>query len=290
MNDIARVREFNRAVTQRVGALDGRFLGRARSLGASRLLFEIGENGSEVRELRARLALDSGYTSRLLRTLQTQGLILLRPSTRDSRVRTATLTEAGRGERALLNRLSDEAAASMLAALSEKQRRTLVEAMGTVVRLLKAGSVVLTLEDAGSTTAKACLEHYYRELDERFDTGFDPERSLNPAAREMTPPAGYFVVARLHGEAVGCGGLKFRSGYGEIKRLWVAGASRGLGIARRILGHLEGLARERDLPVVRLDTNKTLTEAIALYRRSGYYEIERFNDEPYAHHWFEKRL
>ncbi|MCG8481024.1 MAG: helix-turn-helix domain-containing GNAT family N-acetyltransferase [Spirochaetales bacterium] len=290
MNDVVRVREFNRAVTQRVGALDNRFLGRNRSLGASRLLFEVGEAGSEVRELRARLGLDSGYTSRLLRTLRNQGLIRVTPSIRDSRVRTVILTAEGREERALLNRLSDEAASSILASLSEGQRRKLVEAMGTVERLLKASSVVLAVEDAGDATARACLEHYYGELNERFDTGFDPDRSLNPAAREMSPPAGYFVVARLHGEAVGCGGVKCRGDYGEIKRLWVDRGARGLGVARRVLGYLEDLARARGLPVVRLDTNKTLTEAIALYKSSGYYEIERFNDEPYADHWFEKRI
>jgi ribosomal protein S18 acetylase RimI-like enzyme len=41
---------------------------------------------------------------------------------------------------------------------------------------------------------------------------------------------------------------------------------------------------------VRLETNRALTEAIGLYRAQGYREVERFDDEPYAHHWFEKRL
>jgi hypothetical protein len=42
--------------------------------------------------------------------------------------------------------------------------------------------------------------------------------------------------------------------------------------------------------VVRLETNKALTEAISLYRSAGYREVDAFNDEPYAHHWFEKQL
>ena len=72
--------------------------------------------------------------------------------------------------------------------------------------------------------------------------------------------------------------------------MWVADVARGLGVGRRILAELEAYARERDVRVVRLETNRTLREAIGLYRSAGYAEIERFSPEPYAHHWFEKRL
>ena len=57
-----------------------------------------------------------------------------------------------------------------------------------------------------------------------------------------------------------------------------------------MLRTLESAARDDGLTTLRLDTNKALTEAHALYRKEGYREIERFNDNPYAHHWFEKRL
>src|SRR5438876_10685294 len=97
MEAIARIRSFNRTVTHQIGALEERFLGRDRSLGASRLLFEIGANGVEVRQLRARLNLDSGYTSRLLRALEAEGLIRTGRSSGDGRVRCVTLT--GRAER-----------------------------------------------------------------------------------------------------------------------------------------------------------------------------------------------
>lgn len=114
MPAIAQVRSFNRTVTQHIGALEDHFLGRDRSLGASRLLFEIGGDGSEVRRLRARLGLDSGYTSRLLRELEAEGLIRTAASSNDARVRRVTLTAAGRRELALLNRRSDNAARSLL--------------------------------------------------------------------------------------------------------------------------------------------------------------------------------
>jgi DNA-binding MarR family transcriptional regulator/GNAT superfamily N-acetyltransferase len=290
MDGIAQVRRFNRTVTQRVGALDSHFLGRARSLGASRLLFEIGAKGCDVRQLRARLDLDSGYMSRLLRGLERERLIRTGPSARDARVREVTLTRKGRRELAVLNRLSDHVARSVLDALSETQRTALVTAMGSVERLFNASAVHLQVVDPRTRGARYCLEHYFAELAVRFDAGFDPTRGISATADELTPPRGYLVLATLHGEPVGCGALKCHRAFGEVKRMWVAQSSRGLGIGRRILERLEALARRRRIPVLRLETNKTLTEAQALYRASGYREVKPFNDEPYAHHWFEKRL
>src|SRR2546430_1728776 len=113
MDAIAQIRRFNRTVTQQIGALEERFLGRDRSLGASRLLFEIGPNGTEVRQLRARLNLDSGYTSRLLRGLEAEGLVRTARSSSDARVRCLKLTTAGRKELALLNRRAPPAPPSL---------------------------------------------------------------------------------------------------------------------------------------------------------------------------------
>ena len=290
MDGIPQVRSFNRTVTQRVGALDSHFLGRARSLGASRVLFEIGAKGCDVRQLRARLELDSGYMSRLLRGLERERLIRTAPSTRDARVRVVTLTRAGRRELAVLNRLSDQMARSILHALSETQRTALVTAMGSVERLFNASAVSLQVVSPRTPGARYCLEHYFAELAVRFDAGFDPTRGISATADELTSPRGYFVLATLHGEPVGCGALKCHRAFGEVKRMWVAQSSRGLGIGRGILGRLEDLARRRRIPLLRLETNKSLTEAQALYRASGYREVAAFNDEPYAHHWFEKRL
>lgn len=107
----------------------------------------------------------------------------------------------------------------------------------------------------------------------------------------MTPPAGLLVVARLDGEAVGCGGFKrIDKATGEIKRVWTAPSARGMGVARRVLRTLEAAASEAGLKAMRLDTNHALTEAHALYRNEGCWEIAPFNRNPYADHWFEKRL
>ncbi len=290
MNAIARIRSFNRTVTREIGALDGRYLGRRRSLGASRLLFEIGINGIEVRELRARLELDSGYASRLLRALEAEGLTRSGRAPADARIRYVVPTAAGRRELAVLNRLSDAAAESLLESLGEAERATLTSAMAAVEKLLLAGSVRFEVTDPTGRTARYCLARYFEELAERFDAGFDPALGIPATAEEMTPPRGFFVVALRKSEPVGCGGLKCHADFGEIKRMWVGASARGLGIGRRMLGRLEDLARERQLPVIRLETNKALTEAQSLYRSSGYREVAAFNDERYAHHWFEKEL
>ena len=290
MEAISQIRSFNRTVTHQIGALDSHFLGRDRSLGSSRLLFEIGAEGIEVRQLRARLGLDSGYTSRLLRGLEAEGLIRTRASSSDARVRFVMLTTAGRKELTVLNRLSDEAAAALLNRLTETKRPALVSAMGTVERLLLASAVRLRVENPRSRAARYCLGHYFDELAARFETGFDPALTIPAATEDLTPPHGFFVLATLNGQPVGCGALKCHATHGEIKRMWVTTSCRGLGIGKSILHRLEDLARERSLPLVRLETNKALTEAQSLYKSSGYREVRPFNDDPYAHHWFEKAL
>jgi ribosomal protein S18 acetylase RimI-like enzyme len=61
-------------------------------------------------------------------------------------------------------------------------------------------------------------------------------------------------------------------------------------LGKRLLSELEERARSASYRTVKLETNKTLTEAQRLYRSCGYREVAPFNDEPYAHHWFEKKL
>ncbi|MEV7194163.1 helix-turn-helix domain-containing GNAT family N-acetyltransferase [Streptomyces sp. NPDC093510] len=290
-DQIAQVRRFNRTVTERVGVLHDRYLGRDRPVGEARLLWEIGGHRQDVRRLRERLGLDSGYVSRLLRALEADGLVAVAPHPEDRRVRTVRLTAAGRAERALLDERSDELAGSLLSPLNATQRARLVAAMAEVDRLLTAATVTLDAVDPGHPDARHCLLSYFTELQELFDTGFDPARSLLPDAGGLRPPHGLFLVARVHGEPVGCAGLKLPPGSpAEIKRMWVAPAARGLGLGRRFLTELEALAARRGHTVLRLDTNKALESAIGLYRSCGFQEVPAFNDEPYAHHWFEKRI
>jgi ribosomal protein S18 acetylase RimI-like enzyme/DNA-binding MarR family transcriptional regulator len=288
---VGQVRRFNRTVTQRIGALDDAFLARGRPLGQDRVLWEIGPDGCDVRLLRSRLDLDSGYLSRLLRALEDDGLVAVGPGEADKRVRTARLTARGLAERAVLDRLSDDAAAAILQPLSARQRTRLVTAMAEVERLLVASAIQIAVTDPRHPAARFCLRAYFSELGQRFDGGFDPGRSISADDEELTAPAGLLLVATVRGEPVGCGAVKFHPGApAEIKRMWVASATRGLGLGRRLLAELEAHAAAGGARTLRLETNRTLDEAIGLYRAAGYREVAAFNDEPYAHHWFEKAL
>ncbi len=290
-SQLLQIRRFNRAVTQRAGALEVDYLRRGRPLAEARLLFEIGADGVDIRMLRGKLELDSGYLSRLLQSLARQGLIAVTKRAGDGRRRRAILTPKGSAERAAYDSLSDKLAASMLEPLDASEQARLLTAMGEIERLIRAALVKIAAEAPDSADARHCLAAYFRELEARFEGGFDSPADHSAHAKDMRPPSGLFVIARLDGDAVGCGGFKrLDKTTGEIKRVWTAPSARGLGVARRVLRTLEGAAREAGLKALRLDTNRALSEAHALYRREGYREIARFNDNPYADHWFEKRL
>ena len=226
-----------------------------------------------------------------MRALTAEGLVEVVKGQGDARVRRVTLTAKGRAELAAYDRLSDELARSILAPLASPERERLLAAMAEVERLLRAGAVVVALEPADSADAVWCLDHYFAELARRFDAGFDPGTGAAVGAEEMTPPHGWFFLARLDGRPVGCGALRrLGADEGEVKRMWTAPEARGLGVARRIIAAIEATAREAGVTTLRLDTNRALKEAHALYRKLGFVETERYNDNPYADHWFEKRL
>ena len=288
---VEQVRRFNRVVTERVGALDDQYLGRGRPLGEARLLWEIGPDGCEVRSLRARLDLDSGYVSRLLGSLERAGLVQSEPSTADRRIRIVRLTRAGLRERRTLDGLAEKRARSLLEPLTTEQQERLANAMREVERLLVAGAVEIRPEDPESADARYCLSEYVAELNRRSTRGFDPSVGATAQPHEVRPPAGQFFVVRLHGEPIGCGAVKHHADApAEIKRMWIASTARGLGLGRRLLETLEDCARVAGARVAHLETSSVLPEALALYASTGWVEVAPFNDEPFADHWFEKTL
>lgn len=286
---ISRYRRFSRAVTSEVGALDHSFLGRGRPLGAARVLNAIGHGRSHVAEIRDYLGLDSGLLSRLLRSLEAEALITTAPDPADARARICALTPAGQSEFAAYEALSDDRARDAIA--RHPRPEALLAAMDLVASALGRDRITLVETDPRSDDARHCLGEYYAELGRRFDTGFDVSLSRDPDAAAMQPPRGSFLLALSDGLPIGCGGLK-GSGtpVAEIKRLWVAPSARGLGLSRKLMTALEDRARALGIATLRLDTNSALPEAIALYRNSGWTEIDRFNDDPYPDHFFEKHL
>jgi len=120
-----------------------------------------------------------------------------------------------------------------------------------------------------------------------------PDRLDHPNLRseDLLPPDGSYLVVWSDGQPVAGGGVR-RLGdpLGEIKRMYVRPAHRGRGVARALLGALEDEARSLGYDRVRLDTGPMQPHALRLYTSSGYEPVERYNDNPYAVFWGEKRV
>jgi GNAT superfamily N-acetyltransferase len=156
---------------------------------------------------------------------------------------------------------------------------------------MDARDLVIAPADPAAPEARACVARYFAEIAERFEGGFDPGRALQPEDEALRPPRGVVLLATAEGAPVGCVAVKLgEPGVADLKRLWVAPESRGLGLATRLIAAGEEAARGLGASTIRLDTNRALTDAIALYHRVGYREVPAFNAEPYAHHWFSKAL
>jgi DNA-binding MarR family transcriptional regulator/predicted N-acetyltransferase YhbS len=286
---ISVVRRFNRSYTQRIGVLEDSFLGLGMPLGPVRVLFEIGTESATVQALRERLGLDSGYLSRLLRTLESEGLIAVEKDPSDRRRRQVSLTAAGRERWAELERRSDERARLLVDPLTGRQRERLARALAEADLLVRAATVTLQPVDPADGKAREAVGHYFAEIGRRF--GFDSAGQSDKDAKLLVPPAGVFVLAVSDGVPVACGGLQtIGDGVGELKRMWVHDDWRGIGLGSRLLRHLEDQARALGHALARLDTNGALTEAISMYERAGYQPVDRYNDNPWATHFFEKKL
>jgi DNA-binding MarR family transcriptional regulator/GNAT superfamily N-acetyltransferase len=257
-----------------------------------RLLHELADGPRQLGELRRQLGLDSGYCSRLLRSLEEDDLIAVSIDPNDRRQRQISLTNRGRREQRKADVGADGAAAELTKSLDEQQQRRLSEALATIDRLLLIGATETKRCPLTHRDAQEALTGYFGELNERFRNGFEPGLGgTDKDAVLMTPPNGVFLVMYSQNRVLGCGGVqRINQHTGEIKRMWIHQDIRGEGMGRRMLSELEDAASNLGYRRVVLDTNATLKEAIGLYESNGYQRIERYNDNPYAQRWFGKNL
>ena len=161
---------------------------------------------------------------------------------------------------------------------------------------MPAPAPTLRTADPGSALGACVLRAYMDDVASRYwgraATFAEVDRALREdPSDDLAPPTGLFVVATIDGAPAGCGGVRLMpDGIAELTRVWVAPAGRRRGLGALIVTHLERHAVDHGRTRMRLDTRGDLTEARALYARLGYHEVEPFNDEPYAEHWFEKAL
>ena len=142
-------------------------------------------------------------------------------------------------------------------------------------------------EEPPASELLAAMRVELNELYEAFDRLDNPP--VDPA--ELRPPGGAYVVGFDGEQAVAGGGVRhLAEGMGEIKRMFVRPAARSRGVAGALLAELEDTARTLGYDVVRLDTGPKQLHTLTLYRRAGYVEVPRYNENPFACFWGEKRL
>lgn len=287
--DIRRLRRFNRSVTSALGAMDQSFLGRGRPLGVARALHAIGKGRTEVRDLRDYLGLDSGLMSRNLRSLEDEGLIETTASAEDARQKQVHLTEKGQAEVTAYETLSDQHALELLG--RSRRRDELLAALDLISATFTQNVPHIRRADPQDADIAYAMEEYTKELSRRFGRTFAVTEMSEEERQDFLPPRGVFLLAEVDGMAVGCGAVRPLEGQiGEVKRVWINPAWRGRGLSRRLMEAVEQEARGLGYGMVRLDTSRHLGEAVGLYHALGYREIERYNDNPDADHFFEKLL
>lgn len=290
LDQIARLRRFNRAVTREVGALDTSFLGRGRPLGMARVLQLVRPEGTDVALIRDRLDLDSGLMSRFLRSLEREGLIETATDLADRRRRIARLTPAGEAEMAAYEGIGYDRAARLIGRAGSRAGEV-VAAMDLIATLLNRDHLVIGPADPDAPEALFCLQSYFDELVARVDVAKPGMFALpDPGADSYRPAQGRFLVAWSDDLPVGCVSLRpLDAATAEVKRLWVHDSARGQGLARRLMTAIEDEARAMGHRMLKLDTNSALSEAIALYRGSGWTDIAPYTSAP-ADTWLGKTL
>lgn len=289
VTNLQRIRRLNRILSRQSGALNQSFLGRGRPLNAARVLWSLSQGKSEVSDIRADLELDSGLMSRLLRSLEEDGLIEVRAGEKDARKRTVTFTQAGREEFAVYDKLSDDVAAKVLANYDAQQK--LLEAVDLVASVYGRDHIEIIEVDPEDKRFVDCTQSFAREVTEELNIPFSLEKTGTTDLSTLRPPKGICLLALSEDMPVGSVSVKAHAdAEGEVKRMWIHPSARGLGLSTRMMRQLEDHARSFGMTRLVLDTNGKLTAALGLYQKSGWSEIERYNDNPYAQHFFEKWL
>jgi GNAT superfamily N-acetyltransferase len=142
----------------------------------------------------------------------------------------------------------------------------------------------------GDPEVVALYANFIRESDGPLEIDLEAEIAKGPPV-DLVPPAGVLLLVCAEDTAVGLGGVRhLDTPIAEVKSMYIDPAFRGRGFARQLLARLEGIAREHGCTAARLDTSDYLTEAIGLYRTSGYREVPDYNANPKASLWFERQL
>ncbi len=290
------MRRFNRFYTKQIGVLHEGLLQSPFSLTEARVLYELASrDGPTASELGRELGLDAGYLSRILRGFETGGLIRRTPSALDGRQSHLWLTDDGRAAFAPLDQASRAEVGALLGPLSESEQKHLLDAMGTLQRLLDPKPdrapeprvpVLLRLHRPGDL---GWIVHRHGVLyaeeygwDERFEAVV-----AEIAARfiqQHDPKRERCWMAERDGEVVGSVLLvRDTDEVAKLRLLLVEPKLRGYGIGARLVQECERFARAAGYRTIRLWTNSVLVAARRIYERAGYRLVESTPHRSFGH-------
>ncbi|MBS0449654.1 MAG: MarR family transcriptional regulator [Proteobacteria bacterium] len=296
---IARVRDFNRFYTRRIGVLGERLLDTKFSLAESRLLWELAHRDATTgSELSRELQLDAGYLSRLLGSFKERGLVKATRSKDDARHLHVSLTAAGRRAYAPLDERTHAQITALLARLTEAEQQRLLRAMTQVRRLLddeaaptpalllrshRPGDIGWVVARHGALYAREygwdmTFEALVARIAADFIDRYDPKREACWIAERDGEPVGsvFLVQARDDaGQAV--------DGVAQLRMLLVEPEARGLGLGARLVDECERYARHAGYRKITLWTNSILTAARGIYAKAGYVLIASESHHSFGH-------
>lgn len=295
---VADVRTFNRFYTRVIGVLREGLLRSPYSLTEARVIFELAQREvTEAVELRRLLDIDAGYLSRILSRFEADGLAVRRRSGVDGRRQVVVLTDQGRAAFETLDARSADETRSLLSRLDEADQRRLVDAMGTIRRLLggSPGSEPLVLRAPGPGDLGWVVHRhgvlYAREYG--WDDTFEAlvARIVADYLADRDPRREAAWIAELGGRPVGCVLCVRRDDdVAQLRCLLVEPSARGMGIGARLVDQCVAFARQAGYVRLTLWTNDVLEQARRLYERAGFELVDEQEHRSFGHrlvgqHW-----
>lgn len=280
------VRSFNRFYTNVAGLLREGLLGTDLTLTEARLIFDLAQRErTEVATLRATLALDAGYLSRVVRRLEERGLLSRERSEADARRQVLSLTADGRRRFEQLDRRSAADVRTLIEPLAEGDRRRLVGAMAAIRDVLEPAerprAVVLRPPEPGDYGWIVQFHGATYAEEYGFDVRFEAliARIVSDFAVGHDPAREACWIAEVGGEPAGCVFCVRKSErVAQLRLLCVDPRARGLGIGTRLVDECLRFARRNGYRRLTLWTNDVLTGARRIYDRAGF---ELVDEEPH---------
>ncbi|WP_030508937.1 helix-turn-helix domain-containing GNAT family N-acetyltransferase [Microbispora rosea] len=287
MDIVPEVRAFNRFYTSVIGVLGAGMHDTSYSLTEARVLFELGTRGAaDTADIRAMLGLDPGYLSRILARFEGDGLVSRERSAEDARRQVVRLTPKGRDTFAVLDRRSAAEIETLLAKLTDPERRRLVSAMGAVRSLLEPAErrepYVIRPPRAGDL---GWVVHRHGVLySEEYGWGAAFEalvaRIVAEYVEDHDPRGEAAWIAEVHGEPVGCiFCVRKDETTAQLRLLLVESSARGMGIGGRLVDECLRFAASAGYRRIVLWTRDVLVSARRIYQAAGFELVEQHPGE-----------